>query len=86
MKRKPKFKPEICRVKLNQEQAVLSCVCYDQGFQENLVSNSNRSSSTYRGCGLNTDGISKYVAWINECLAGGGDYPGQKSSGTQSTS
>jgi len=30
---KPKFKPEICRVKLNQEQAVLTCSCYDQGQQ-----------------------------------------------------
>jgi len=26
--KKPKFKPEITRVKLNPEQAVLSCACY----------------------------------------------------------
>lgn len=26
--RKPKFKPEITRVKLNPEQAVLSCTCW----------------------------------------------------------
>lgn len=26
---KPKFKPEINRVKLNPEQAVLQCSCYD---------------------------------------------------------
>lgn len=28
MTRKPKFKPLITRVKLNPEQAVLSCTCY----------------------------------------------------------
>jgi len=28
MPRKPKFKPEITRVKLNPEQAVLGCSCY----------------------------------------------------------
>lgn len=28
MSRKPKFKPEIARVKLNPEQAVLVCSCY----------------------------------------------------------
>lgn len=29
MSRKPKFNPEITRVKLNPEQAVLSCTCFD---------------------------------------------------------
>lgn len=29
MSRKPKFKPEITRVKLNPEQAVLACTCYN---------------------------------------------------------
>ncbi len=28
MSRKPKFNPEITRVKLNPEQAVLLCTCY----------------------------------------------------------
>lgn len=28
MPKKPKFKPEITRVKLNPEQAVLACACY----------------------------------------------------------
>lgn len=28
MSRRPKFRPEITRVKLNPEQAVLSCQCY----------------------------------------------------------
>lgn len=29
MSRKPKFRPVITRVKLNPEQAVLACSCYD---------------------------------------------------------
>jgi hypothetical protein len=31
MTKKPKFKPQISRVKLNPEQAVLSCSCYGPG-------------------------------------------------------
>jgi len=34
MPRKPKFRPRITRVKLNPEQAVLACQCYD-GFATN---------------------------------------------------
>lgn len=33
MSRKPKFKPVIRRVKLNPEQAVLTCDCYDVGLK-----------------------------------------------------
>ena len=33
MAKKPKFKPEITRVKLNPEQAVLSCTCMSIGMQ-----------------------------------------------------
>jgi hypothetical protein len=32
MSRKPKFKPRITRVKLNPEQAVLQCDCFDRGW------------------------------------------------------
>ena len=32
MASKPKFNPKITRVKLNPEQAVLSCTCYYGGF------------------------------------------------------
>jgi len=37
--RKPKFKPTITRIKLNPEQAVLACSCYDSGglIQLNVV-------------------------------------------------
>ena len=31
MPRKPKFRPEVTRIKLNPEQAVLSCNCYNVG-------------------------------------------------------
>ncbi|GAH12080.1 unnamed protein product, partial [marine sediment metagenome] len=33
MSRKPKFNPEITRVKLNPEQAVLQCDCFNTGQQ-----------------------------------------------------
>lgn len=32
MPKKPKFKPVITRIKLNPEQAVLTCFCYDSGW------------------------------------------------------
>ncbi len=34
MKKKPRFNPEITRVKLNPEQAVLQCACFDDNTQE----------------------------------------------------
>lgn len=33
MPRKPRFKPEITRVKLNPEQAVLACACFAGGYR-----------------------------------------------------
>jgi len=30
---KRKFKPEVYRIKLSQEQAVLRCACYSDGYQ-----------------------------------------------------
>ena len=30
---KPKFNPEITRIKLNPEQAVLTCACYSTGYK-----------------------------------------------------
>lgn len=34
MSGKPKFKPVITRVKLNPEQAVLSCTCFSEGYTQ----------------------------------------------------
>jgi hypothetical protein len=38
MSRKPKFRPKITRVKLNPEQAVLACACYNQGWRVDTMS------------------------------------------------
>jgi hypothetical protein len=42
---KPKFKPVITRVKLNPEQAVLSCDCYNTGVMQS-ASNLNWANVT----------------------------------------
>lgn len=34
MERKLKFKPKVTRIKLNPEQAVLSCTCYDGAIRK----------------------------------------------------
>ena len=33
MRKKPRFNPEVTRVKLNPEQAVLNCECWDVGMK-----------------------------------------------------
>lgn len=43
MSKKAKFKPLITRIKLNPEQTVLACNCYDQG---RLVSSNQTAGST----------------------------------------
>lgn len=37
MHKKPKFKPVITRVKLNPEQAVLSCTCISTGVRSRAI-------------------------------------------------
>ncbi len=50
MSRKPKFKPEITRVKLNPEQAVLACSCYDRGMASSASgTDTNYCRSNMRG-------------------------------------
>jgi uncharacterized FlgJ-related protein len=49
MTHKPKFNPVVTRVKLNPEQAVLACACYESGF---TASRAARGSSG-RVCTLN---------------------------------
>ncbi len=36
MEKKPEFNPEVTRVKLNPEQAVLACDCFDTGRKVNV--------------------------------------------------
>lgn len=56
MSRKPKFKPVITRVKLNPEQAVLACDCYDGSVARRAsasltvcVARTRNTTSTCRG-------------------------------------
>jgi len=52
MSRRPKFKPEITRIKLNPEQAVAVCSCYDSG-QQVMVSAYSFSVAKKLGCVAN---------------------------------
>lgn len=49
MPKKPKFKPVITRVKLNPEQAVLSCNCYGWGYQTAIAGPSLKGYSHNKG-------------------------------------
>ena len=49
MGRKPKFRPVITRVKLNPEQAVLSCNCYSMGYNY-LTTQAGGIDNAYWGC------------------------------------
>ncbi len=49
MNKKPRFNPEITRVKLNPEQAVLACTCYN-----NRKFVSDGATGTKEGCVQNT--------------------------------
>jgi len=51
MPRKPKFRPKITRVKLNPEQAVLQCSCYDIGVHIGPIGNWNPAGAA---CCLDT--------------------------------
>lgn len=43
---KMKFKPEVTRVRLNPEQAVLECFCYNTGRAQTLRTCSGKSTTT----------------------------------------
>jgi len=49
MRNKPKFKPVVTRIKLNPEQAVLSCSCYQYGWQRVNGSTSVTQVAWYSG-------------------------------------
>ncbi len=46
MGRKPKFRPRIMRVKLNPEQAVLTCDCYNDGYIATFVGEGSGSMTS----------------------------------------
>lgn len=47
MKKKPVFKPLVTRVRLNPEQAVLACSCYDTSWFLKDMGNSTAATWTY---------------------------------------
>lgn len=49
MSRKLKFKPEITRIKLNPEQAVLECICYtaEKASTEATSKYNNNTTTSY---------------------------------------
>ena len=53
MSKKLKFKPEITRVKLDPEQAVLNCSCYDIGLQAVYTSQAQGPSGFTMSCTTN---------------------------------
>lgn len=50
MAKKAKFKPEITRIKLNPEQAVLACACYSGGHAQDAT-------------GYRYTGVSETICW-----------------------
>ncbi len=67
MGRKPKFKPVITRVKLNPEQAVLTCDCYNLGNRGFITSAWWNISSLYPICAIGSRSINQF----NTCLVSG---------------
>jgi hypothetical protein len=67
MSKKPKFKPEITRVKLDPEQAVLNCACYNLGLRASYLSSTATPSGFSAHC-LNT----RQIVWSvdNACSSG----------------
>lgn len=60
MPRKLKFNPEITRVKLNPEQAVLQCSCYDA--TNTVVEGATDHGSANAGCNPGLRTISGFIA------------------------
>lgn len=50
MPRKPKFRPKITRVKLNPEQAVLTCTCFSGGLLGTLPLQHSFGSHPTQAC------------------------------------
>ena len=62
--KKKKFKPVITQVKLNPEQAVLSCECYDSGFM------SFGFFSGFQGSFSDCDAYTKFFSFGNNWSSG----------------
>ena len=69
MPKKLKFKPEITRIKLNPEQAVLSCTCYDTGYQATVSGSVLANGDADYACN------GKGYLWHWACNPGGSGTP-----------
>jgi hypothetical protein len=65
MPRKPKFKPVITRIRLNPEQAVLICSCWDGGLE--LTGGVQYGTQGDKGC----KGSTKNIGYQGLCTASG---------------
>lgn len=60
LKKKKKFRPIITRVKLNPEQAVLQCPCYNAGYQYNSA-----GSNVYPGYPICSGKSTTSPPWVS---------------------
>jgi len=85
--RKMKFRPEITRVKLNPEQAVLSCSCYDSGVDYTTkVWSTNWDTSGVVACSRDGLGGKKYAYAGVIDLGGDGGMPSVEASPQENVS
>lgn len=70
MGRKPGFKPKVRRIKLNPEQAVLSCKCYDGGKTWDYIGPGHQGLTFTGGALCSCYTAAKYRA----TLSGSGEY------------
>jgi hypothetical protein len=68
MSKKMKFKPRITRVKLNPEQAVLTCDCYDTGENWSTTSGKSKAETLSYACNPPSG---RYEAPEYPCQGGG---------------
>ena len=85
--RRMKFRPEITRVKLNPEQAVLSCSCYDSGVDYTTkVWSTNWDTSGVVACSRDGLGGKKYAYAGVIDLGGDGGMPSVEASPQENVS
>lgn len=71
MSKKAKFKPEISRIKLNPEQAVLTNRCYNVAHHSRHVSGTHRFGGFIHN-GACQAGVKNTYGVFNNCTLGGG--------------
>ena len=67
MRKKKKFKPVITRVRLNPEQAVLSCDCYQYGWKDT----NTKEAAYYDRCNIISFFGSKGIQFSSQYWAPG---------------